>query len=58
MLEALNCRLENMTPDRAQILLEQEGGDFCFLFAQTYHPAMKLVAGPRKELGVRTIFNM
>lgn len=47
-----------MTPDRAQMLLEKEGGDFCFLFAQTYHPAMKIVAGPRKELGVRTIFNM
>ena len=23
-----------------------------------YHPAMKIVAGPRKELGIRTIFNI
>ena len=29
-----------------------------FLFAQTMHPAMKNVAAIRKELGVRTIFNM
>ena len=33
-------------------------GNFCFLFAQQYHPAMKHVSGPRKELGVRTIFNL
>lgn len=29
-----------------------------FLFAQSLHPAMKNAIGPRKELGVRTIFNM
>jgi anthranilate phosphoribosyltransferase len=29
-----------------------------FLFAPSFHPAMKVVAGPRKELGIRTIFNM
>ncbi|KAI8924231.1 glycosyl transferase, partial [Entophlyctis helioformis] len=32
--------------------------NFCFLFAQVFHPAMRHVAGPRKELGVRTIFNL
>ncbi len=29
-----------------------------FLFAQKLHPAMKHAAGPRKELGIRTVFNM
>jgi anthranilate phosphoribosyltransferase len=29
-----------------------------FLFAPTFHPAMKHALGPRKELGVRTIFNL
>jgi len=31
---------------------------FCFVFAQRFHPAMRHVAGPRRELGVRTIFNV
>ena len=30
----------------------------CFLFAQQYHPSLRHAAVPRKELGVRTIFNM
>jgi anthranilate phosphoribosyltransferase len=30
----------------------------CFLFAPQYHGAMKHAAGPRREIGVRTIFNM
>jgi len=29
-----------------------------FIFAQRYHPAMRFVIGPRKELGVRTVFNI
>lgn len=29
-----------------------------FMFAQTFHPSMKHAAGPRKELGIRTVFNM
>ncbi|KAJ3304961.1 anthranilate phosphoribosyltransferase [Kappamyces sp. JEL0829] len=57
VLEALNCRLDKATPAVVQELFEN-GGDFCFLFAQLYHPANKSVAGPRKELGVRTIFNI
>lgn len=32
--------------------------NICFLFAQNYHIAMKYVAGVRKELGIRTIFNI
>ena len=29
----------------------------CFMFAQKYHPSMKHAAGPRRELGFRTVFN-
>ena len=32
--------------------------DLCFLFAQNYHLSMKYVAGVRKELSIRTIFNI
>jgi len=31
---------------------------FGFMFAPKFHPAMKYAAGPRKELGVRTVFNI
>ena len=29
-----------------------------FMFAQTFHPSMKYAAGPRREIGIRTVFNM
>lgn len=45
-----------VSPEKVAGMLD--GGRFCFLFAQRFHPAMKNVAGPRKELGIRTIFNM
>ena len=32
--------------------------NICFLFAQNYHLAMKYVAPVRKELGIRTVFNI
>ena len=35
-----------------------DGAGFCFLFAQRFHPAMRHAGGPRRELGVRTIFNI
>jgi anthranilate phosphoribosyltransferase len=56
VLETLGCTLQNVTPSKLPSILETT--NFCFLFAQVYHPAMKSVAGPRKELGVRTIFNI
>ncbi|MDO4182024.1 MAG: anthranilate phosphoribosyltransferase [Coriobacteriia bacterium] len=37
-------------------LLDEVG--FCFFFAQKYHPAMKYVGPIRKELGIRTVFNI
>jgi anthranilate phosphoribosyltransferase len=45
-----------LTPDAAATCLEQEG--ITFLFAPLYHPAMKYAAGPRKEMGIRTVFNL
>lgn len=35
-----------------------ERDKYCFLFAQNYHVAMKYVAPIRKELGIRTVFNI
>ena len=43
-------------PEKSQELLKKIG--ICFLFAQNYHIAMKYVAPIRKELGIRTVFNI
>ncbi|MNI29218.1 Anthranilate phosphoribosyltransferase [compost metagenome] len=45
-----------MNPEQAKRCLDDIG--ICFLFAQVYHPSMKHAAAPRKELGIRTVFNM
>jgi anthranilate phosphoribosyltransferase len=55
VLEALGAKID-VSPDTAAGILERTG--FCFLFAPTYHPAVKNVVGPRRELGFRTIFNL
>ncbi|WP_027084945.1 anthranilate phosphoribosyltransferase [Cohnella panacarvi] len=55
VLEALGVNI-NLTAEQAATCLEQTG--ITFMFAQLYHPALKHAAGPRRELGVRTIFNM
>ena len=55
VLEALGVNI-NLTAEQAAVCLEQTG--ICFMFAQLYHPALKHAAVPRRELGVRTIFNM
>ena len=44
------------TPERVEETINRIG--IGFLFAPTFHPAMKHAAKPRKELGLRTIFNM
>lgn len=54
-LEALGVNIM-LTPQQSQKLLEKIG--ICFLFAPKYHSAMKYVAPIRKELGIRTIFNI
>ncbi len=55
VLAALGVALE-MSPERAAAALEAAG--ITFLFAPLYHPVMKKVAALRKELGVRTVFNL
>ncbi|KAJ3211319.1 anthranilate phosphoribosyltransferase [Dinochytrium kinnereticum] len=56
VLEALGCSLNGLPVEAMPSFLEKNR--FCFLFAQVFHPAMKYVAGPRREIGVRTIFNL
>lgn len=55
VLEALGVNI-HLSADQAKHCLDDIG--ICFLFAQLYHPSMKYAAAPRKELGVRTVFNM
>ena len=54
-LEALGVKL-SLPPERSREILEKI--NLCFLFAQNYHLSMKYVAPVRKELGIRTIFNI
>jgi anthranilate phosphoribosyltransferase len=54
-LEALGVNIQ-MDPDKALDMLNKT--NFCFLFAQKYHAAMKYVGPIRKELGFRTVFNI
>jgi anthranilate phosphoribosyltransferase len=55
VLEALGARIDLGGEQVARII--DECG-FCFLFAQRFHPAMKNVGGTRREMAVRTIFNV
>ena len=55
VLGALGVNL-NLTPEQAGECVDNVG--IGFLFAPLFHPAMKHAGGPRKELGVRTIFNI
>ncbi len=55
VLEALGVNI-TLPPEKSTKLLKQI--NLCFLFAQNYHIAMKYVAPVRKELGIRTVFNI
>lgn len=55
VLESLGFNLA-MEPSRVKESIEQLG--IGFMFAPSFHPAMKQVAPVRKELGVRTVFNL
>ena len=55
LLKALGYNL-NLSPDLSASLLLKEG--FAFMFAQTYHKAMKFAAPVRQSLQTRTIFNL
>lgn len=55
VLEALGVKITISPAENAQVLKEI---GLCFMFAQTYHSAMRFVAPVRKEIGIRTIFNI
>ena len=55
VLEELGVRID-LTPQQVQQCVENVG--IGFMFAQSFHPAMKYAASPRREIGIRTVFNI
>lgn len=55
VLEALGVNI-TIEPEKMEKVLKEE--NIAFMFAQIYHKAMRFVAPVRKELGIRTIFNI
>ncbi|MGX2041167.1 anthranilate phosphoribosyltransferase [Methylocaldum sp. MU1018] len=55
VLEAAGINLD-LTPDQVKACIDRVG--LGFLFAQRHHGAMKYAIGPRREIGVRTLFNL
>ena len=54
-LEALGVKID-LEPEKCVALLRDVG--ICFMFAQKYHTSMKYVGSIRRELGIRTVFNI
>ena len=54
VLEALGVKID-LGPEGVLKCLEQ--ASIGFMFAQVFHPAMKYAAGPRREIGIRSVFN-
>ena len=55
VLEALGVNID-LSPEGVSRCMEEAG--FGFMFAQRYHPSMRFAAGPRREIGIRTVFNI
>ncbi|HBH60581.1 MAG TPA: anthranilate phosphoribosyltransferase [Nitrospiraceae bacterium] len=55
VLEALGIKID-LEPLKVEQCLEETG--FGFMFAPLFHPAMKFAIGPRKDMGIRTVFNI
>lgn len=55
VFEALGVNIA-LTPDQVRECIEKLG--IGFMFAQAFHKSMKHAAGPRKELGIKTVFNI
>ena len=55
VLEALGVKID-LPPEKVEKCLFETG--FGFLFAPLFHPAMKYAIGPRREMGIRTVFNI
>lgn len=54
-LEAPGVKIDGEAEESLQSLRDN---NFCFLFAQKYHPAMRFVGAVRREIGIRTMFNI
>ncbi|CEK15760.1 anthranilate phosphoribosyltransferase [Chthonomonas calidirosea] len=55
VLEALGARID-LSPEQCARCIDEVGVGF--LFAPLHHPALRHVGGPRRELGIRTVFNL
>lgn len=55
LLEALGVKVD-LPPEKVEKCLFET--NFGFLYAPLFHPAMKFAIGPRREIGIRTIFNI
>ena len=55
VLEALGVKID-LTPEQVKQCLEEVG--IGFMFAASFHPAMKYAGPPRREIGIRTVFNI
>lgn len=55
VLEALGAKID-LSPQSVARCLDETG--FGFMFAQRYHPSMRFAAPPRREIGIRTVFNI
>ena len=55
VLEALGVKID-MTPEQAAVCLREIG--LSFMFAPSFHKSMKFAASPRREIGVRSVFNI
>lgn len=55
VLEALGVNI-TLNQEQAARCLEKVG--LCFMFAQVFHQSMKHAAAPRREIGIRTVFNL
>ena len=55
VLETLGVNI-SLSPEKVGVCLEEVG--LAFFFAPLFHPAMKYALAPRKEIGIRTVFNL
>ncbi len=55
VLEKLGVKI-SLNAEQVQACVQEVG--IGFMFAPNFHPAMKYAAGPRKEIGIRTVFNI
>ncbi len=55
VLEALGVKID-LSPEGVGRCIDEVG--FGFMFAQVFHPSMRFAAAPRREIGIRTVFNI